>query len=131
MELNRKTIQNWRRHEGTTDKRKGSDRFVEHRLSTLEEETFYNVANSLRFRDYTPEQIVAKLAEEGIYYASASTLYRILRKREAVQHRLETKKPAKNTKAVPLLVTGSNQVWAWDITWLKTDVAGLFKGHGI
>jgi len=132
LELNRKTIQNWRRHEGTTDKRKGSDRFVKHRLAALEEETFYDAANSPRFRDHTPEQIVATLAEEGIYYASASTLYRILRKRKAVQHRLETKKPTKNTKAVPILVTGPNQVWAWDITWLKTDVVGLFKyGYNI
>jgi len=25
-----------------------------------------------------------------------------------------------------LPVTGPNQVWSWDITWLKTDVSGLF-----
>ena len=23
-------------------------------------------------------------------------------------------------------VTGPNQVWSWDITWLKTDVGGIF-----
>lgn len=96
-------------------------------MTALEEETFYTVANSPRFRDYTPEQIVAMLAEEGVYHASASTLYRILRKRKAIQHRLETKKPVKNHKAIPILVTGPNQVWAWDITWLKSDVVGLFK----
>ena len=132
MELNRKTIQNWRQYGGTTDKRKGSDRLVAHKLSALEEETFYNVANGPRFRDCTPEQIVAKLAEEGIYHASASTLYRIFKKREANKHRAETKKPVANKKAVPILVTGPNQVWAWDITWLKTDVVGLFKyGYNI
>lgn len=127
MELNRKTIQNWRQHEGTTDKRKGSERLVAHKLSALEEETFYNVANGPRFRDCTPEQIVAKLAEEGIYHASASTLYRIFKKREANKHRAETKKPVANKKAVPIIVTGPNQVWAWDITWLKTDIIGFFK----
>lgn len=130
--LNRKTIQNWREPSGTTDKRKGSARFVPHRLTDEEEEAFYQVANSPRFRDLTPEQIVAILAGEGIYYASSSTLYRILRKREAMQHRQETKKPIKNIKPIPTFVTGPNQVWAWDITWLKTDIAGLFKyGYNI
>lgn len=126
LDLNRKTIQNWRR-KGTADKRKGSARFVAHRLSVEEEQTFYQVANSPEFRDYAPELIVAKLAEVETYYASVSTLYRILRKRKAVQHRQETKKPFKTTKAIPTLVTGPDQVWAWDNTWLKTDVEGLFK----
>lgn len=49
-----------------------------------------------------------------------------------MQHRQETKKPVKNVKAIPTLVTGPNQVWAWDNTWLKTDVVGLFKyGYNI
>ena len=72
LELNRKTIQNWRKPEGTTDKRKGSARYVAHRHTAEEEEVFYNVANSIRFRDSTPEQIVAILAEECNYYGSSS-----------------------------------------------------------
>jgi putative transposase len=82
--------------------------------------------------DCTPEQIVAKLAEEETYYASSSTLYRILREKKALQHRQETKKPVKNSKATTMTVTGPNQVWSWDITWLKTDIVGLFKyGYNI
>lgn len=75
---------------------------------------------------------MAILAGEGTYHASSSTLYRILKKRKALQHRQESKKPATNPKATTILVTGPNQVWAWDVTWLKTDVAGLFKyGYNI
>lgn len=132
MDLNRKTIQNWRQNKDIADKRKGSDRLVQHKLSVLEEDAFYDVANSKRFMDCIPEEIVAKLAEEGIYHASASTLYRIFRKRKANQHRAETKKPITSKKAMPIMVTGPNQVWAWDITWLKTDVVGFFKyGYNI
>lgn len=126
LELNRKTIQNWRNH-GTTDKRKGSPRFVAHRLTDAEEQIFYDIANSKRFVDCTSEQIIAKLAEDGQYYGSSSTLYRILRKRKALHHRTATKKPVKSQKAATLYVTAPNQVWSWDITWLKTDVNGLFK----
>jgi len=36
LELNRKTIQNWRQYKGTPDKRKGSERLVKHKLSAQE-----------------------------------------------------------------------------------------------
>jgi putative transposase len=124
--ITRRTIQNWRRW-GMTDGRKGSPRHVGHRLSREQEQDFFSQAISKRFADRTPEEIVATLAGEEIYHGSPSTLYRILRKRSALQHRRSSKKPITAVKAVPLEVTGPNQVWSWDITWLKTDVAGIFK----
>lgn len=123
--LERRTVQNWRRN-GLRDCRKGSVRAVVHRLSAAEEERFFAVANSPRFADRTPEQIVAKLAEDGEYIASASTLYRILRKRKALAHRRESRKPRKAAKPEYVEVSGPNQVWSWDITWLRTEVSGLF-----
>lgn len=118
-------MQNWRRF-GLRDRRKGSARHVAHRLSAAEEQAFFEVANSARFRDATPEQIIARLAEEGMYYGSTSTLYRIFRKRGALSHRRESKKPIGSTTHTKIEVTARNQVWAWDITWLRTNVHGLF-----
>jgi len=112
---------------GNTDRRKGSTRHVPHRFSLEEEQALYDTANLQRFKDQTAEQIVAKLAEEEIYLGSPSTLYRVLKKRKALEHRQETKKPRPGSKPTPIYVTAPNQVWAWDITWLKTDVKGLFK----
>jgi transposase InsO family protein len=120
-----KTIQNWRRR-GTVDHRKGSVRHVAHRLSHEEEQRFYDTANTEGFRDLTPEQIVAHLAGNGMYLGSVSTLYRILKKRKALQHRHESKKPVASTCPQYIPVTAPNQVWSWDITWLKTDVHGRF-----
>lgn len=126
-----RTIQYWRKL-GLVDRRKGSSRHVAHKLSSEEEDEFYTVANSPRFRGKTAEQIVAVLATEGTYIASVSTLYRIFRKRKALQHRQASKKPRKTTSAEKYYVTGPNQVYSWDITWLKTDVKGLFKyGYNI
>lgn len=118
-------MQNWRQ-KGPRDRRKGSPRKVVHRLTEDEEVRFYAIATSQRFVDRTPEQIVATLAGEGQYIASPSTLYRILRKKKALAHRRESKKPRTATKPECIPVTGPNQVWAWDITWLKTEVSGLF-----
>lgn len=84
------------------------------------------MATSKRFADSTPEQIVATLAQEGTYIASTSSMYRILRKRGALAHRSESRKPQAVRESTQLEVTGPNQFWTWDITWLKTPVRGIF-----
>lgn len=84
------------------------------------------MATSKRFADCTPEQIVATLAQEGTYIASTSSMYRVLRKRGVLAHRSESRKPQAVRESTQLEVTGPNQVWAWDITWLKTPVRGIF-----
>jgi transposase InsO family protein len=61
------------------------------------------------------------------YFGSASTLYRILRNKNALRHRQESKKQISRSKPQLMTVTASNQIWAWDITWLRTDVQGQFK----
>lgn len=123
--ITHRSIQNWRKH-GLCDRRKGSARHVEHRLTDEEEQEFYQMANSTRFRDMTPAQIVATLAGEGTYIASASTLYRIMRKRKALEHRQNSKKPRVARPAQTYFVTAPDQVYAWDICWLKSDVRGIF-----
>ena len=99
---------------------------VRHRLSAEEEQRFYDLANQRKFADRKPDEIVAILLTEGTYLASVSTLYRILRKRNALKHRQESKKPVSSSGPLTMAVTGPDQVWAWDITWLKTEVRGIF-----
>ena len=120
-----RTLQNWRRF-GLRDPRKGSSRYVEHRLTDAEQELFYHTANEQRFRDMTPAGIVATLAGEGTYIASVSTLYRILRKRKALEHRQKSKKPRAPRPVQTYFVTAPDQAYAWDITWIKSDVKGIF-----
>jgi transposase InsO family protein len=95
-------------------------------LTAGEEQEFYQIANSKRFRDMTPAQIVAILAGEGTYIASESTLYRILRKRKSLEHRQQSKKPSTPRPAHTYYVSAPDQVYSWDITWLKTEVRGIF-----
>jgi hypothetical protein len=99
---------------------------VQHRLSAEEEQQFYDLANQQKFADRKPEEVVAILLSEGTYLASVSTLYRILRKRNALKHRQESKKPVASAGSLTMAVTEPDQVWSWDITWLKTDVRGVF-----
>ena len=108
------------------DRRKGAAKRVPRKLSEAEAERFYQEANAPRFRDMTAAQIVAILSEEGVYYGSERTLYRILKAKNALVSRTESRKPGVSRKPPELVATGPNQVWSWDITWVKTDVKGIF-----
>lgn len=59
-----------------------------------------------------------KLADQGRYVASESTLYRRLREQRLLTHRSPAK-PATSRAPQQRIATGPNQVWSWDITWLR------------
>ena len=122
MGITIRSIQNWRKN-GLCDGRKGAAKQVGNKLSDEERQEVVNTACSRRFSDMTPCEIVPILAEEGKYIASESTFYRIFRE----QTLLIRKKinPSKNIP-VELKAEGPNQLWSWDITYLRTKVRGKF-----
>ena len=74
-------------------------------------------ANQPEFKSLPPSQIVPRLADKGIYLASESTFYRVLKENDMQHHRGKAKRPY--TKPLSThCATGPNQVWMWDITWL-------------
>ena len=74
--------------------------------------------NSERFCDQAPAQIWATLLDEGIYLASISTMYRLLRAEHQVrERRAQARRPA--LIKPELMATAPNQVWSWDITKLR------------
>lgn len=83
------------------------------------------VVKKEEFEDLPPSQIVPKLADQSIYIASESTFYRILREEKMQQHRGRSKRPEMKLPE-SYLATAPNQVWTWDITWLKGLIKGLF-----
>lgn len=82
------------------------------------------MATSPEFRDVSPHQIVPALADQGRYLASESTFYRILREEELMEHRASSQLPRPRPQT--LVATGPNQVYTWDITYLKSAVRGEF-----
>jgi len=92
------------------------------RLGGGEQEAVVATLNSERFCDKAPAQVWATLLDEGVYLASISTMYRLLRERAQVkERRAQARRPA---QVKPELVASApNQVWSWDITKL----AGPYK----
>ena len=83
------------------------------------------VSTSPRFRDLSASQIVPILADAGVYIASEASFYRVLRENKLLVHRNKAK-PSVNSKPKEYVVTGPNQVWSWDITYLRSSVRGTF-----
>jgi putative transposase len=123
LEIDFKTFQSWR--EDPADKRKGPLTVPKNKLSATEKDELVKIANSKEYRDYSPWVIVAKLSDKGRYIASESTFYKVLKERKQLEHRSKSK-PANRYRPAPLVANGSNQIWSWDITYLKTMVKGQF-----
>jgi putative transposase len=75
------------------------------------------VLNSAEHADKAPATVYHDLLDEGVYLASVSTMYRILREHDEVrERRAQATHPA---RVKPELVAEHpNAVWSWDITKL-------------
>jgi putative transposase len=121
--INERTLQRWRQTD--EDRRGRVSRQPANRLSADEVAKVLTVVNSPEFRDASPKQIVPTLADRGEYLASESTFYRILRARGLMAHRAASR-PAQARPTRQHQAHGPNQVWSWDITYLRSPVRGAF-----
>jgi putative transposase len=96
------------------------------KLSDEERQLALGVLNSEEFKDLPPSQIVPRLADLGRYVASESTLYRLLRQVGQLAHRRLERVPQKRSKPRALVATQPDQIYCWDITYLPTQVRGLY-----
>lgn len=83
------------------------------------------VLHSERFKDSSVREVYATLLSEGVYLASPSTMYRILRTASGTRERRNVRVHPRREKPV-LTATGPNQVWTWDITRLRGQKRGEF-----
>jgi transposase InsO family protein len=119
-----RTIQRWRLEGGGEDGRQGPRTEPGNKLSEAERQAVLDVATSPEFRDLSPKQMVPTLADQCIYLASEATVYRILREAKLMAHREPSRPPS--PKPRELVATGPNQVYTWDITYLRSPVRGEF-----
>ena len=120
-----RSVERWRIDEEGDDKRAGPLTPPQHALTGAERQALLDVANSPEFRDKSPRQIVPALADRGEYIASESTFYRVLHEHDQMQHRGRAR-PRKSTKPKEHVARAPNQVWCWDITYLRSSVRGAF-----
>jgi transposase InsO family protein len=123
--LTPRTVTRWRAAGGGDDARGAAVTSPAHKLSDAERQAVLDAAHRPEFRDLSPRQIVPLLADRGEYIASESTFYRVLREAGELAHRgharpRKCRKPDEHVAATP------NQVWSWDITYLRSPTRGVF-----
>lgn len=122
--ISARTLQRWRR-DGGEDRRRGPDSTPPNALTPAERRRVLEIANAPEHSELSPHQIVPRLADQGIYVASESTFYRILRAEDQLAHRRRSR-PARHRRPAEHKADGPCQVWSWDITYLKSPVRGQF-----
>lgn len=88
-------------------------------LSSEEEQRVLDVLHSEQFADKTPYEVFNKLIDEGKYYCSTRTMYRILEKHGETQER-RAQRNHRDAIKPELIAIRPNEVWSWDITKLRS-----------
>jgi putative transposase len=106
-------------------KRRGPITTPAHKLTDIERARILAIANAPEYCNQAPSQIVPNCADKGVYVASESSFYRILRQEKLLQHRCAAR-PKKHHKPDELSATKPNQLWSWDISYLMSNVRGKY-----
>lgn len=77
------------------------------------------------YRELPPAQVVVRLADEGKYVASESTMHRLLREQNEAKRR-DSARPHIARTPRRHVATAPNQVWCWDITLVPRTIKGAF-----
>ena len=123
VELSVRTWQRWQK--SPEDRRATAIRPAPaNRLSVEEEQQIRAVCHQPEYASLPPSQIVPRLADKGVYLASESTFYRVLRRHGEVHHRGRRLRPNRVKPPTTFTASGPCQVWTWDITWMPSVVRG-------
>ena len=119
-----RTVQRWQhtREDGRLHAQHGAPA---NKLSEAERQAVLDALNRVGYASLSPHQIVPKLADEGIYLASESTFYRLMRAADQNQRRGRAQAPQQRAPTTHC-ADGPNQVWCWDITWMPSTVRGRY-----
>lgn len=118
-----RTLQRWATN--IEDGRRGPLTPPSNALTEEERKKVVEIANSPKFANLSPWQIVPQLADTGQYVASESTFYRVLKQENLLAHRSNSH-PQKHSKPEELVAKAPNEIWSWDITYLRAAVKGTF-----
>jgi putative transposase len=122
--LSVRTLERWRAG-AVVDQRHGPHTPPANAHLPAERAALLSTVSSPAYADFSPHQIVPRLADAGQCLASESTIYRVLRTEQQLAHRGRAAAPQRRLPPSHE-ETGPHQVWTWDITYLRTPVRGTF-----
>jgi len=124
--LSVRTVQRWQKADSLRDGRLEANHRPSHALNEIERQRILKVVNQSDYAALSPNKIVPLLADKGVTIASESTFYRVLKAEGLSTHRGRSQPAKPRHKPKALLADAPNQRYSWDITYLPSDIKGLF-----
>ena len=129
-QIERRRMVRWRRKEKdgeSLENRKPGPRYPLHRLLPAERMAIVDMAKKEAYADLSHRILTVTAWDLGIVFASFSSVYRILRAAHMITMR-GIHKPHNGRSLPPVRkeITGANQRWCWDISYLQTHERGMF-----
>lgn len=127
-EISLRTYRRWiQAGDVRADQRPGAIRpEPKNKLNDEEIEAILATCNQQEYASLPPSQIVPKLADKGVYIASESSFYRVLRTHGQLHHRGKSRAVERRAAPTSYCATAANQLWSWDITYCASTVRGLY-----
>jgi putative transposase len=118
--VTRRSLQRWAQ-QPAGDARKGPKTAPPHQLTDAEKDRIVALINQPAYRNLSPEQAIAKLAEAGIYVCSERSLRRILKARQLDRYRQRSKPARRQNKPREYVASEPLRVLSWDITYMRSS----------
>jgi hypothetical protein len=82
LEVSLRTVERWEKAPQKGDQKRGPVTACAHALSAQEKQAIVKESSSAQYRDISPWQMVARLADGGRYLGSESSFYRVLKQND-------------------------------------------------
>ena len=130
LAINHRRIVRWQQHarlgQGLADRTPGPKEAL-HRVLPAEIEQIVALAGSEPYADLSHRMLAVTAWDKGLFQASFSTVYRVLKERNLMRARDPGGRHNGNSKPpVRKALSGPNQRWCWDISYLMTFQKGVY-----
>jgi transposase InsO family protein len=125
LQVSERRVRRWE-HRATLADAKPGPVHAPHGLLPEERTAIVVMARDERYVDDSPRILAAKGSDAGFFAASATTVYRVMKLAGLMVNRVRNTRNGNRTEPDRRELTGPNQQWCWDISYLRTLVKGIF-----
>lgn len=130
LQIHIRRIERWEarlKYSGAMDYQKPGPKQALHAIMPAERQALVEFAGDEDTVDYSFQMLAIKGAEQGLFFMSASSVRHILQETGLGDDRTGRRRLGGGAKPNrPEELTGPNQCWCWDLSYLKTDVLRVF-----
>lgn len=125
LKISDRRIRDWKKKDNLEDKKHGP-KHPPHSLLPKEKEAIEEMVLNNEYADDSHRLLAVKALDQNIVHASASSFYRLMRSKGLSTDRSSKRRNGNSIKPERKEITGPNQRWCWDISYLKTYIKNIF-----